>query len=217
MKVEVPTGFDDLPLEQPYAIEFEIEGTRRYLFNRYDVPVHADTEQKTSAGKTVRPLGSMVHKDSAGNLAAPITQIWNAVVAGGRYRQNPRSKRGSLATVLREGIEIESLDNDAELLTFHTATGEPYQSWDGSFSSRVKNSGAFAGYVTRERPAIDPGWRLRGRIVVTLPQYIKENDIHGALEMAGRFGGIGDGRTMALGFGRFRINRFEAATLEEVA
>lgn len=203
------TFIDDEAIPEPYAVEFEIEGTRAYLFNRYDVPVNGDDSQK--GVKVVKTPGMMVHLDSDKHLAARSAQIWNAVKAAGKYRKNPRSARGSLSTVLGEALELEGTDpRHGDLLTFINPDGKPYDGWDFEFTSRVKNAGAFAGYVTRLRPALHPGWRLVGRATILLPQYVPIHRLHECFEMAGRFGGIGDGRTGGLGFGRFLIRRFES-------
>lgn len=202
------TFIDDSVLEEPYSVKFTIQGTRAYLFNRYDVPVVTDTTNRRE--KQAPALGTMVTLDSKRHLAARSVQVWNAVVAAGKYRKNPRNARGSFATVLKEGIEIEGLDEGhPDLLTFTDPKGKPYDSWEFEYTARTKHGGAFASYVTKVRPAINPGWLLSGRIVVMLPQYIKVGPLHEALEMAGRFGGIGDGRTGGLGFGRFRVVKLE--------
>lgn len=220
-KTKVPSGtritvpnpdsfIEDEVSPEPYSIEFTLEGTRGYLFNRYDVP--ANPEPATKGVKVVRPIGTMVTLDSDGNLAARTAQVWNAVVAAGRFRPNPRSARGSFATVLKEAIEVEGVDNrHPDLMTFMHPNGKGYQKWDFEYTARTKNSGAFAGYVTRVRPAIEPGWLLTGRVAVLLPQYIAVGQLHESFEMAGRFGGIGDGRTGGLGFGRFLVRKFEPA------
>ena len=204
------TFIDDTVLEEPYVVTFTLQGTRAYLFNRYDVPVVADTT--ATREKKAPALGTMITLDSNRHLAARTVQVWNALVAAGKYRKNPRNARGSFATVLKEGIEIEGLDeNHPDLLTFTDDKGEPLDSWEFEFTARTKHGGAFASYVTKVRPAINPGWKLAGRIVVMLPQYIKIPALHETLEMAGRFGGIGDGRTGGLGFGRFRVVKLEEA------
>jgi hypothetical protein len=198
---------DDAPQLQPYAVEFVLEGTRGYLFNRYDVPANPDPGLKGQ--KQERPLGTMVTLDSDGHLAARSVQIWNAVVSAGKYRKNPRSARGSFSTVLKEAIEVEGLDpRHPDLITFMHPSDRPYDGWDFDYTARVKNSGAFAGYVTRVRPGIEPGWTLTGRVSVLLPEYVTVPQLHEAFAMAGRFGGIGDGRTGGLGFGRFLVQQF---------
>ena len=193
----------------PYGVEFTIEGTRGYLFNRYDVPANPDPKLKGQ--KVERKPEHMITLDSNGHLAARTVQLWNAVTNAGKYRPNPRSARGSLATVLKEAIEIEGLDNNhPDLLTFESPEGTPYDNWEFDYSARVKNAGAFAGYVTRVRPGIEPGWKLTGRVMVLLPEYITVPILHEAFSMAGRFGGIGDGRSGGLGFGKFLVSRFES-------
>jgi hypothetical protein len=200
---------DESLVEEPYAATFTIQGTRAYLFNRYDVPVTGDDDTPRRK-KEHPPLGTMITLDSKGHLAAKTTQLWNATVAAGKYRKNPRNSRGSFATVLKDGLEVEGLDSEhPDLLTFTDPKGEPYDRWEFEFTARTKHGGAFASYVTKVRPALNPGWKLSGRFVVMLPQYIRLGGLQEALEMAGRFGGIGDGRTGGLGFGRFRVVKLE--------
>jgi hypothetical protein len=196
--------WDALP--QPYSIDFAVQGTRGYLFNRYDVPANPEPKQK--GVKVDRPLESMVTLDSDGHLACRAVQLWNSVVAAGKYRPNPRSTKGSFSVILKEALEIAGTHpRHPDLLTF-TAQGKPYDGWDFEYSSRVKNGGAFAGHVTRVRPALEPGWVLEGRATILLPQYVTVPQLHEVFEMAGRFGGIGDGRTGGLGFGRFMVRAF---------
>ena len=214
-KTKAPTGanltvpnpdsmYEDPPLGDPYYVDWEIEGTREYLFNRYDVPV-AGTDQNLKGQTAVKTPGELVTVGSDGNLAASKLQVWNAVCAAGKYRKNPRSSKGSLGTVLREAFEIESTGPDTDLLPFISPEGDPYVKWEWEFTARTKKSGAFAGYVTKVRPGLQPGWRLAGRAVGLGPQYITVRQLHEAFEMAGRFGGIGDGRSGGLGFGRFLV------------
>lgn len=213
-KVTVPNeeSFFDAAIPEPYSVIFTLEGTRGYLFNRYDVPANPDPGLKGQ--KQVRTPESMVTLDSNGNLAARAVQVWNAVKNAGKYRKNPRSSKGSLATVLAECLEIEGLDQrHPDLLTFMHDSGKPYSNWEYEYSARTKNAGAFAGYVTRVRPGLNPGWLLSGRATILLPQYVNSHQLHEAFEMAGRFGGIGDARGGGLGFGRFLIRKFEPADI----
>lgn len=220
-KSKAPTGanlvtvnegsiYEEPPLGDPYFVEWEIEGTRDYLFNRYDVPVAGTAGGPLKGAPAVKQPGELVTVGSDGYLAASKLQVWNAVCAAGKYRKNPRSSKGSLGTVLREAFEIESLGPDVDLLPFISPEGKPYERWEWEFSARTKKAGAFAGYVTKVRPGLRAGWRLQGRAIVLLPEYISVHQLHEAFEMAGRFGGIGDGRSGGLGFGRFLVRRFES-------
>src|SRR5439155_17126842 len=93
--------------------------------------------------KPARALGTMVTLDSDGHLAARCAQVWNCIVAAGKYRQNPRSSRGSFATVLKEGMEVEGMDSrHPDLLTFQK-DGQPYEKWDWEFTARTKHSGSY--------------------------------------------------------------------------
>lgn len=203
--------FEDEVVQQPYAVEFEIEGIRDYVFNRYDVPVKGSKQGLKGENET-DDIGRKVTLDPDGHLAHRTVALWNAVVNAGKYRKNPRSARGSYSVILKEGMEIESMNPDApDLLTFIGPNGKPYSNWEWEFTARTKNAGAFAGYVTKVRPGIHMGWRLQGRAVVLLPEYISVGQLHECFSMAGRFGGIGDARNGGLGFGRFLVRRFEQA------
>lgn len=206
-----PESFlEDSKIPQPYSVEFTLEGTRAYLFNRYDVP--ANPEEPKKGVKIERPLGQMVTIDSDGHLAARAVQVWNSVVAAGKYRPNPRSSRGSLSTILKEAMEVDGLDDrHPDLLTFRAPSGEAYERWEWEFTARTAHSGSFGkSYVTKVRPAIHPGWQLAGLVTILQPEYCSLMQLHEAFSMAGRFGGIGDGRTGGLGFGRFLVRRFES-------
>lgn len=197
---------DDVPRPEPFAIAFTIEGTRDYLFNRYDVPVKGD---ELKGEKHDPGLGAKVHLDAEGHLAHRTVALWNAVVNAGKYRKNPRSARGSYSVILKEGLEIESDGPSPDLLTFMSPEGEPYANWEWEFTARTKNAGAFAGHVTKVRPGIHAGWTLTGRALALLPEYMTPAQLHECFAMAGRFGGIGDGRSGGLGFGKFLVRRFE--------
>lgn len=203
-------SFDAAALPEPYAVRFTIRGTRAYLFNRYDV---TPADQLKGEADRDDP-GRKVTLDADGHPACNKLQLWNAVTAAGKYRKNPRSSKGSLGTILREAFEIEPDDERApDLLTFVAPDGEPYATWQWEDQRRIKKAGAFSGFVTRTRPALHPGWRLSGRAVILLPQYVNVPQLHEAFTMAGRFGGIGDGRSGGLGFGRFLIESFEEVSL----
>lgn len=206
--VPEPESFYEDVIPEPYAIAFTIEGTRGYIFNRYDVPANPDPGLK---GQTiVQTPEQRVTLDSDGNLAARTSQVWNAVVAAGKFRKNPRSAKGSLSAVLKDALEIDGLDEaQPDLLTFEHPSGKPYTSWEFTDERRTKKAGAFAGYVTKLRPGIQSGWLLSGRATILLPQYVNPQQLHECFEMAGRFGGIGDMRNGGLGFGRFLVRRFE--------
>lgn len=212
-RVTTPTeeSFFEPAMPEPYAVVFTIEGIRDYLFNRYDTTPHEELKGQN----TDRTPGEMVTLDSDGNLAARALQVWSSVVAAGKYRKNPRSSKGSFSTVLKEALEVEGLDDaHPDLLTFTTSKGQPYKGWDFEDARRIKKAGAFAGHVTRVRPGIHRGWQLTGRATILLPEYVILPQLHEAFAMAGRFGGIGDGRTGGLGFGRFMVRRFEESEIE---
>jgi hypothetical protein len=60
--------------------------------------------------------------------------------------------------------------------------------------------------VTRERPALNPGWSAELVLMVTTPQYIDPRLLNQTLSDAGRLVGVGDFRPT---FGRFSVTGFE--------
>lgn len=188
----------DLPewfttIDPPYSVSITIEGTKPYLFNRYNGDLE-DTE--TAAARRVKkapPIESRLTVDSEGFLAASTEQIRMAIAKAGTNYRNPRAKSGSLGTVLREGLVSES-----DLCSFGV------KDWEFQDTRRARHSSSF---VTKVRPGLLAGWTLSCQVGVLLPQYIVPRVLHQCLVDAGRIGGIGDARI--LGFGRFIPTHFE--------
>ena len=193
---ELPEGF--AAIDPPYSVRFTLEGTKPYLFNRYNADlIEADPDtQPTRRVKKGAPVESMVTVNDKGQLCAAGEQVRMAIINAGKNYRNPRAKAGALSTVLREGLVTES-----ELCSFGV------KDWEFEDTRRARHSQSF---VTKVRPGLLAGWKLSCQIGVVLPQYIIPRVIHQCLVDAGRIGGIGDGR--ALGFGRFIPTRFEVIT-----
>lgn len=191
---EFPDWFK--PLAEPYGVEFEIEFTKPYLFNRWnaDLVEPPEGEEQTRRRKKGAPPEALVYLDPNGNLAFPSAQLLMATVTAGKNYRNPRAKAGTLGTVLREGLQTTE-----ELVSF----GKP--SWDFMDVRRANHSGS---WVPKRRPAMTPGARVKSGLEVTLPQYIEPAILNKVLQDAGRLYGVGDGRTAPLFYGRFMVLSF---------
>jgi hypothetical protein len=188
---ELPEWFT--AIDPPYSVTVTLEGTKPYLFNRYNGDLEDPETAQTRRVKKSPPIESRLTVDSEGFLAAPTEQIRMAIIKAGTNYRNPRAKAGSLATVLREGLVSES-----DLCSFGV------KDWEYEDTRRARHASSF---VTKVRPGLLAGWTLTAQIGVMLPQYIIPRVLHQCLVDAGRIGGIGDART--LGFGRFIPTRFE--------
>lgn len=194
---ELPDWF--VAIDPPYTVSFSIEGTKPYLFNRYNVDL-VDTEtEPTRRVKKAPPIESRLTFNEAGELCASGESLRQAIIKAGTNYRNPRAKTGTLGTVLREGLVA-----DTDLCSFGV---KDYEFQD---TRRAKHSQS---YVTKTRPGLLAGWTLSCEISVLLPQYIIPRVLHQCLVDAGRIGGLGDARL--LGFGRFFPTRFEVTTGKE--
>lgn len=193
---ELPEDF--AAIDPPYSVSFTLEGTKPYLFNRYNADL-IEKDPDTAPSRRVKkgvPVESMVTVNEDGFLCAAGEQVRMALIKAGTNYRNPRAKAGTLATVLREGLVTES-----ELCSFGV------KDWEFEDTRRARHTQSF---VTKVRPGLLAGWELSCQIGVVLPQYIIPRVLHHCLVDAGRIGGIGDAR--ALGFGRFIPTRFEVIT-----
>ncbi len=192
---DLPEGF--AAIDPPYSVSFTVEGTKPYLFNRYNADLIEDPETATTRRvKKAPPIESRLTINEDGDLAAPGEQFRMALIKAGTNYRNPRAKSGTLGTVLREGLVSET-----DLCSFGVKT------WEFEDTRRAKHAQS---YVTKVRPGLLAGWTLTCQIGVLLPQYIIPRVLHHCLVDAGRIGGLGDARI--LGFGRFIPTRFEVIT-----
>lgn len=185
------------PVAEPYTVEFELELTKPYLFNRWDPDLvePPEGEEQSRRRKKGAPPEAMVTVDSEGNLVFPSAQILMSCVTAGKNYRNPRAKAGTLGTVLREGLQTTE-----EFVSFGVAT------WDYIDVRRANHAGS---WVPKRRPALTAGHRFTSQLEVTLPQYIESAILNKVLQDAGRLYGIGDGRTAPLFYGRFMVRSFE--------
>lgn len=190
---------DFVAIDPPYSVRFTLEGTKPYLFNRYNADLIADNGDNatTRRVKKAPPIESMVTVNDEGELCASGEQFRWAVINAAKNYRNPRAKTGTLATVMKDG----GLVAESDLSSFGV------KDWDYEDTRRAKHA---TSYVTKVRPGLLAGWTVEAQLGILLPQYITPRMVHQCLLDAGIRGGIGDART--LGFGRFMPTRFEVIT-----
>ena len=186
-------GEADIVIGQPYAVEVEIVGTAAFLFHAWSVDAVAEKAKakKGSAGKKTDNVESYVYRDDAGGLCVPGEYIRQSIIHAAKFRQDPRSPRKSAMDLFKAGIIS---------LTELCPLG--VKDWDYMDRRRVVIQRSA---ITRERPAMKMGWKIKCVLQVLLPEYIDEAMLHDTLSQAGRLIGVGDFRPT---FGRYRITNF---------
>lgn len=197
-KIALIEGSDDasriIEYSEPYAVEFTAVGTAPILFHRWSCDsVEAKSKSaKGSKAKKEDDVESYVYRDESMNLCIPGEYFRQAIISAAKFKQDPRSPRKSAMDLFKAGIVV--LD---ELCSLGT------KSWDLMDRRRVtiqRNS------ITRQRPAMSRGWRVRVTLEVLLPEYISPDLLNDTLQSAGRLVGVGDFRPT---FGRFQITSFK--------
>ena len=177
----------------PKLVAFTLEGTSAFLYHRWSNEAVAEkaAASKNSAAKKTDNLESYVYRDSVNTLCIPGEYVRMSVVNAAKFRQDPRSPRKSAYDLFKAGIV--SLTELAPLGQFE---------WDYLDARRVmvQRSG-----VTRQRPAINAGWKAEFQFSIQTPEYISEQLLHAVLTDAGRLVGIGDFRPT---YGRFLVKSF---------
>ena len=179
---------------KPYWVDTQITGVCPMLFHRYDC---AEVERRSKAAKNSRdrksdPVESYVYRCSDGTIGVPGAAVKGALVQAARYESDPRSKRKSASDLFRAGLsvmpEIASLGKET---------------WDYLDQRPVQVQ---RGRITRVRPAVLEGWKLKYEILVHQPEYISPTWLYEVLVRAGRACGICDYRP---DFGRFMATKFD--------
>jgi len=184
-----------IAFEEPYAVEFTAVGVAPFLCHRYSVESVAGkaAAPKGSKAKKEDDIESYVWRDEKGGLCIPCEHFRMSVVTAAKSQQDPRSPRKSAFDLYRAGISI--ID---ELLPLGV------KDWDYIDQRRAGlNKGSS---ITRSRPAMRTGWKVKGRLQVNLPEYISPSALNYMLQLAGRVQGVGDFRPS---YGRYQIVRFE--------
>lgn len=190
---EVSNGGDELLLP-PYRVEVEIEGTAPLLFHRWNCEAVEEKAQaaKGSKAKKSDNLESYVYRNEQGNLALPGEYLRMACVWAAKFRQDPRSPRKSAMDLYKAGLICET-----ELADL----GSKDPDYIDQRRVVVQRSG-----ITRQRPAMEKGWKATFIFTILTPQYISHQDLNAVLVQAGLLIGVGDFRPS---YGRFQIVRFE--------
>jgi hypothetical protein len=185
-----------IEMDVPYTLEVELEGTAPILFHRWSVEgVEAKSKAaKGSKAKKEDDLETYVYRNDKGELAIPSEYLRMSMVAASKFKQDPRSPRKSAADLVKAGVVcIDEL----------CSTGK--KEWDFIDQRRVmiQRNG-----ITRCRPALYTGWKIRCRLNVVLPQYLPSQFMHELIQSAGMFCGLGDFRPT---YGRFSVTKFGVA------
>jgi hypothetical protein len=188
-----PDGNGTIAISEPYIVSATVRGTAPFLFHRWSVEAVAEkaAAAKGSRAKKSDDLESYVYRDAKGRLAIPGEYFRMAVIHAAKFRQDPRSPRKSAFDLFRAGIAV--LDEMCSL---------PRKEWDYIDQRRVQVQ---RNGVTRQRPALSPGWEVTVTLSVLLPEYIPRDVLHEVLVNAGRLIGVGDFRPT---YGRFAITSF---------
>lgn len=179
---------------EPYIATIAIEGTAALLFHRWSVDgVEAKAKAaKGSKAKKEDDLESYVYRNGESNLCLPSEYLRMSIIGASKFRQDPRSPRKSAMDLFKAGVV--GLEDLCSL---------GIAQWDFVDRRRVmvQRNG-----ITRQRPAMNPGWRVEIPLMVNLPEYISPAFLNEVVQMAGRLIGVGDFRPT---FGRFSVVKFE--------
>jgi len=180
-------------LTEPYTVSVTIRGVADLLFHRWScesVKAKAGAA-KNSAVKKTDDIESYVYRCENGNIAIPGEYLRQAVIAAAKFRQDPRSPRKSAQDLYKAAVMSMTPLADTGLA-----------SWDYLDTRRVviQRNG-----VNRTRPALKAGWQVSFDLMVTLPEYVAEADLHEMISMAGRLIGMADFRPT---YGRFAVTGF---------
>lgn len=185
----------DIEVAAPLIVTFTLEGTVAFLFHRWSNEAIAEKKAaaKNSVAKTTDNIESYVYRNADGELSIPGEYVRMSLITAAKYRQDPRSSRKSAMDLFKAGVT--SLTELASLGT---------SDWDYLDTRRVmvQRQG-----VSRQRPAMNAGWRAEFQFMVNTPEYIDQRLLNAVLTDAGRLVGVGDFRPT---FGRFFIKSYAA-------
>jgi len=187
-------GAEDIVREQPYVVEAEIVGVSSLLFRAWNVEAVAEkaAAKKGSKAKKSDNVESYTYRNEDGILCVPGEYVRQSIIHAAKFRQDPRSPRKSAMDLFKAGVVS---------LTELCSLG--VKDWDYVDRRRVVVQRAG---ITRERPAMRHGWKIRCLLQVLTPEYINAATLQDALGQAGKLVGIGDFRPT---FGRFRVTSFQ--------
>lgn len=183
-----------IAMQEPYTVNFTIEGVSPIIFHRYSVEQNRIKEGsgKNSPLRKTDDLESMIWRNEKKQICLPGQYVHRAIVDAARFRQDPRSPRKSAMDLYKAAISPLT-----ELATLGKAR------WDFVDERRhTVNRSA----ITRQRPAFNAGWKANFVFQVNLPEYVAGHDVLDLLSLAGRAVGVADSRPT---YGRFVVTNFE--------
>lgn len=189
-------GKEAINAELPYIANVSIRGSADVLFHRWNAE-SVETKgkaAKNSAAKKTDDVESYVYRDEKGMICMPGEYMRGAIIQAAKFKQDPRSPRKSAMDLYKAAIV--SLTPLASLGT---------KSWDYEDRRRVVIQRAG---INRIRPAMRVGWTCDFRFLVTLPEYVNQDQLHEVVTLAGRIGGVGDFRPT---YGRFSVVKYSVS------
>ena len=185
---------EEISATMPYRAQITIEGIAPFLYHRWsnEAVKEKAVAAKGSKAKKSDNVESYVWRNTSGELCIPGEYLRQAVIQAAKYHQDPRSPRKSAMDLFKAGIVS---------LTELAPTG--LTQWDYLDQRRVmvQRQG-----ITRQRPALNNGWRVTFILQVQTPEYIPPMSLNSVISEAGRLIGIGDFRPS---YGRFIVTSFE--------
>lgn len=183
-----------IEVQMPYRVEVEIEGTAAILFHRWNCEsVESKSKaKKGSAEKKSDDVESYVYRNSKEEICIPGEYLRGAIIAAAKFQQDPRSPRKSASDLFKAAIVS---------LTELASLGA--KNWDFMDKRRVviqRNA------ITRQRPAMNPGWKAKFILMVNLPEYVDEQLLNSTIQQAGKLIGLADFRPS---YGRFNLISFK--------
>lgn len=185
---------------KPYTARIVIEGIAPILFHAWNIDSIAEKAKaaKGSRGKKTDNIETYAYRVSGSDrrLGIPTINFHSTLVEAARYVQDPRSPRKSARDLCKAGIVP-----GPDVAPFIPDTEE----WQ--YVDRRRVTVQRAG-VTRERPAMRPGWRIAFDLTITAPEYIDRALLRALIQSAGKLVGLCDFRPT---YGRFDLVSFEVS------
>jgi hypothetical protein len=183
-------------MEQPYIATIDVVGASPFLFHRWSVEgVEAKGKAaKGSKAKKEDDVESYVYRNPKGVLCIPGEYFRMSIINAAKFKQDPRSPRKSAMDLFKAGIAtMEEL----------CSLGEKEWNYVDRRRVMIQRNG-----ITRSRPAMNAGWKVRVSLQVLLPEYINEILLNEVVQAAGRLIGVGDFRPT---YGRFQVCGFKVS------
>lgn len=187
-------GADTIEMSQPYRVGVKLTGAADILFHRWNCEA-IETKSKAAKGSKAKKsddVESYVYRNDAGELCVPGEYLRQAIITAAKFKQDPRSPRKSAMDLVKAAVVN---------LTPLASLG--VSEWDYEHKCRVQIQRAG---ITRTRPALKTGWQASFVLMVTLPEYVSPEYLHGLIGDAGRLIGLADFRPT---YGRFNVSGYE--------